>query len=45
MVEYKCFMCGKKIKADLLKKKIRCQYCGSKIIYKQRTISTKVKAR
>lgn len=45
MVEYKCFTCGKKIKGDLLKKKVRCPYCGSKILYKQRTIATKVKAR
>lgn len=45
MVEYKCFNCGKKIKSELLKKKVRCPYCGSKILYKQRLIATKVKAR
>lgn len=42
---YKCFNCGKKIKEDYLKKKVRCPYCGSKILFKPRTISTKVKAR
>jgi len=45
MVNYKCFMCGKKVKYDLLKKKVRCPHCGSKILFKERTITTKVKAR
>ncbi|MFH1972608.1 MAG: DNA-directed RNA polymerase subunit P [archaeon] len=44
MVVYKCFGCGKEIKIDLVRKKIRCPYCGSKILYKTRTVHSKVKA-
>jgi len=44
MVQYKCFQCGKIIKEDYLKKKIRCPYCGSKILFKPRIISSTVKA-
>ena len=35
--EYKCFSCGKVIGKDYLKKRVRCPYCGSKIIFKART--------
>ena len=45
MVEYKCFECNKKVAAEYLRKKVRCPYCGSKILYKPRRISTKIKAR
>ncbi|MBI2575663.1 DNA-directed RNA polymerase subunit P [Candidatus Woesearchaeota archaeon] len=45
MAEYKCFSCEKKVSPDYLKKKVRCPYCGSKILYKPRTQTTKVKAR
>lgn len=45
MTLYKCFNCEKEIKEDYVKKKIRCPYCGSKILYKPRTVSSKVKAR
>ncbi|MBS3137731.1 DNA-directed RNA polymerase subunit P [Candidatus Woesearchaeota archaeon] len=45
MVEYKCFECGKNVSPDYLRKKVRCPYCGSKILYKPRTIITKIKAR
>jgi DNA-directed RNA polymerase subunit RPC12/RpoP len=44
MAEYKCLLCNKNINADYLKKRIRCPYCGSKIIFKPRTRSTTVKA-
>ncbi|MEK6934804.1 MAG: DNA-directed RNA polymerase subunit P [Nanoarchaeota archaeon] len=44
MVNYKCFDCGKKIKDEYVKRRIRCPYCGSKIVYKPRSITTKVKA-
>jgi DNA-directed RNA polymerase subunit RPC12/RpoP len=44
MVEYKCFDCEKKVGIEYLKKKVRCPYCGSKMLYKQRSVSTKVKA-
>jgi DNA-directed RNA polymerase subunit RPC12/RpoP len=45
MVEYKCFNCGKKVSPDYLRKKVRCPYCGSKVLYKTRKTLTKVKAR
>ena len=42
---YKCFDCGKQIKIEHLKKKVRCIYCGSKILYKPREASSRIKAR
>ncbi|MCH8329304.1 MAG: DNA-directed RNA polymerase subunit P [Nanoarchaeota archaeon] len=45
MVEYKCFHCNKKVSQDYLRKRIRCPYCGSKMLFKSRTVPTKVKAR
>jgi len=45
MVQYKCFNCGKTVSDTYTRKKIRCPYCGSKLLYKQRTTATKVKAR
>jgi DNA-directed RNA polymerase subunit P len=45
MTEYKCFQCAKKITYDSLRKRVRCPYCGSKILYKPRTTLTKVLAR
>ena len=44
MVTHKCFNCEKVVKQDSTKKKIRCPYCGSKILYKPRVVNTKVKA-
>ena len=44
MVEYKCFNCQKFVKGEYVKKKVRCPYCGSKILYKQRSTTTTVKA-
>jgi len=45
MSEYKCFSCGKAISDTHIRKKIRCIYCGSKIIFKPRTTTTQVLAR
>ena len=45
MVEYKCFFCNKTVGEDYLRKKIRCPFCGSKMLFKPRTTTTKVKAR
>lgn len=45
MVLYKCFQCGKEIEEASLRKRVRCVYCGSKMLYKPRTTSTNVKAR
>lgn len=43
--EYKCFSCNKTISEQYIKKKVRCPYCGSKVIFKARTRETTVKAR
>jgi len=45
MVEYRCFDCNKKVSKDYLRKKVRCPYCGSKMLFKPRAVITKVKAR
>lgn len=45
MVEYKCFYCNKVVAQDYLRKKVRCPFCGSKMLFKPRTVPTKVKAR
>ncbi len=45
MAEYKCFDCNKKVSMDYLRKRIRCPYCGSKILFKPRGVNTKIKAR
>lgn len=45
MVTYKCFDCGKKISPEYVRKRIRCPYCGGKMLFKPRTTITKVKAR
>jgi DNA-directed RNA polymerase subunit P len=44
MVDYKCFNCGKIVKSELVKKRVRCPYCGSKILFKPRNVSVRVKA-
>jgi DNA-directed RNA polymerase subunit RPC12/RpoP len=44
MVQYACFLCNKRISQDMLGKRVRCPYCGSKILFKPRTMATKVKA-
>jgi len=44
MTFYKCFDCDKKVAETYIKKKVRCPYCGSKMLYKPRTTGTKVKA-
>jgi len=45
MAEYKCFDCNKKVATDYIRKRVRCPYCGSKMLFKPRTTITKVKAR
>jgi DNA-directed RNA polymerase subunit RPC12/RpoP len=45
MVEYKCFDCNKKVGMEYIKKRVRCPYCGSKMLFKPRLVSTKIKAR
>lgn len=44
MVSYKCIECQKEVKWETVKKRVRCPYCGSKILYKPRTTSSVVEA-
>jgi DNA-directed RNA polymerase subunit RPC12/RpoP len=44
MATYKCFKCGKKINSQVLDKRFVCPSCGSKIFYKPRTHTRKLKA-
>ena len=45
IAEYKCFSCNKIIDDSYIRKKVRCPYCGSKIIFKARKREITVKAR
>lgn len=45
MAIYKCFSCNKEIDDQYIKKKVRCIYCGAKIIFKSRGEAKVVKAR
>ena len=45
MAEYKCFDCNKRGAVDYLRKRIRCPDCGSKILFKPRSVATTVKAK
>jgi len=45
MVTYKCFKCNEEVSIDYIRKKVRCPYCGSKILFKPRERVTHVKAR
>jgi len=44
MVNYMCIECQKEVSHELVKKRVRCPYCGSKILYKPRLKSTIVEA-
>ena len=44
MVTYKCFTCDKIVKGEDIRKRVRCPYCGSKILFKPRVTNVKVKA-
>lgn len=44
MVQYKCFNCDKKVSEEYLRTKVRCPYCGGRMLYKERKTATKVKA-
>jgi len=45
MAEYRCFDCNKAIQDTSIRRRIRCPYCGSKMLFKPRTAPTKIKAR
>lgn len=46
MVKYACFnpKCNRRIPEDMLGRRVRCPYCGEKILYKPRTVAAKVRA-
>ncbi len=44
MVNYMCMDCQKEIKHELVKKHVRCPYCGSKILFKPRVTTSVVEA-
>ncbi|MDO8661383.1 MAG: DNA-directed RNA polymerase subunit P [Candidatus Woesearchaeota archaeon] len=44
MAKYTCFSCNHGVSQELMGKRVRCPYCGSKILFKPRTTSAKVKA-
>jgi DNA-directed RNA polymerase subunit RPC12/RpoP len=44
MVMYKCIECQNDVKSEDVKRRVRCPYCGNKILYKPRTISSVVPA-
>ena len=45
MTDYKCFNCSKLVADSYIRKNVRCPYCGSKILFKPRTVVKKIKAR
>lgn len=45
MVYYKCFYCNKDVSEEYTQKRVRCPYCGSKLLFKTRNVTTKIKAR
>ena len=45
MAEYKCFDCNKRVAVDYLRKRIRCPYCGSKILFKPRSVAPTLNAK
>jgi len=42
MVVYRCFQCGREVKPEHIKRKVRCPYCGCRILYKVRPNKVKV---
>ena len=44
MADYKCFKCEKIISSKKLDKRFTCPFCNSKIFYKPRTATVKIKA-
>jgi len=44
-MNYICFDCGKKVRWEDTATKVRCPYCGAKMLYKDRRTVNKIKAR
>lgn len=44
MANYNCLECQKEVPFETVKKRVRCPYCGSKILYKPKITQTVVDA-
>ena len=44
MVKYVCIKCTKVVKQEYVRKRVRCPYCGSKVLYKPKVVKTTVEA-
>ena len=44
-MNYKCFHCDKRVEDEYTRTRIRCPYCGGKILYKDRKATVTIKAR
>jgi len=45
-MEYTCYYCQKKVTLEDIKRRVRCPYCGSKVLFKDRLeVGKIVKAR
>ena len=44
MVSYKCLTCNKKVSDTMMGRRVRCPYCGGKMLFKPRVLTTKIKA-
>ncbi|MFQ5620395.1 MAG: DNA-directed RNA polymerase subunit P [Candidatus Nanoarchaeia archaeon] len=44
MVSYKCLTCDKVVSDTMMGRRVRCPYCGSKMLFKQRVLTKTIKA-
>ncbi|MBS3159339.1 DNA-directed RNA polymerase subunit P [Candidatus Woesearchaeota archaeon] len=44
MAIYECLGCKRSIESENVKRRVRCQYCGSKLLLKPRIIATNIEA-
>lgn len=44
MAVYECLLCRREIRSEDVKRRVRCQYCGSKLLVKPRTVNSVVEA-
>ena len=44
MADYKCFNCDKIVTKEQMRKRVRCIYCGYKVVFKTRSRPSVVQA-
>ncbi len=44
MVAYQCLECQKSVPGETVKKRVRCPFCGTKVLYKPRVTNVVVEA-